>query len=361
MNKLLILAFLLALFSGFTASASVGAVPGSIDFGTVESGESLEQEIYVTTTVRDSFDLNPGFSSAGQNDIFDDSNRYEVSEEDISDWVEVGTTTVNGSTVEEFQLDDGSFVNSNGDFQLTIDVPGDAEPGYHHGTIHLNPQLSSDEQGQTASYNWGETVIAFRFRVEGNAERQLSVQDVRAFRQGEDSAVVELLVRNAGSLTVSTEGAGFDVYDQRRNQMTSLYATGGTKLAPGETKWLTASWNEDQEIDQGTYQVDGDVNYITGSAAASGSFSLPGINRVEVRPEDEEGDPETGDGVPLWFVIIVLSILGVLMWGFDIEPFWIVAILGVLGISAFILLSGVPNYILAILLIVVAVVIYGGM
>jgi hypothetical protein len=49
------------------------------------------------------------------------------------------------------------------------------------------------------------------------------------------------------------------------------------------------------------------------------------------------------------------------MWGFDIEPFWIMLVIGVLAISALILLSGISNLLLLVLLIVVGIVIYGGM
>jgi hypothetical protein len=123
-------------------------------------------------------------------------------------------------------------------------------------------------------------------------------------------------------------------------------------------------WVEGGGIEEGTYQIDGNVNYMTGSATASGSFSLPGFDVVEVVPSDDGGEgsqEDGGGGLPVWLVVMVLALLGVLMWGFDIEPFWILVVVGVLGISAFILMSGLPNFLLAVLLIMVGIVIYGGM
>lgn len=359
MDKLYLLSGIFVLMTSLGASASVGAAPGSIEFGEVSPGETIEQDIYVTTNFQDSFQVDPSFSSARKSDIFDESTRFETSEEDISDWIELDSTSINGNSSEQFQLDDGTYVNSNGEITLSIDVPSNAEPGYHHGTIRLNPELTSNEEGAPGSLNWGETAVPFRFKVEGDAQRQLSVMSVRGFRLGESKAAVEVLLRNSGTVTTSTEGFSFQVFDRRRNRLTSLYANGEI-LAPGEEAWVDAIWNSDDQIEEGKFQIDGEVDYITGSTTASGGFSLPGINRVEVRPSEDEENEESGGGFPIWFVVIVLSILGVLMWGFDIEPFWIVAIVGVLGISAFILLSGVPNYLLAILLSVVGLIVYGG-
>jgi hypothetical protein len=353
-----LLAGLIFSFSG--SSAFVGGTPGSINFGEVEKGGTIQREIFVTTDFQREFAINPSYSRIRDQRIFEGPNRFEVSEKDISKWIELEQSTVNGSSEITGTLADGSKTTAKGSFTMTIDIPPDAQPGYHFGYVNINPRLISSSQDAPGSLNWGESKIPFQMRVEGNANRQVSVINVRGFRLDEDQAAVEMLLRNEGSVTTTTRGFSFDIYDQRRNEITSLYAN-SRKLDPREEAWVEATWNSEEEIDEGTYQVDGQANYVTGSATASGSFSLPGIERVQVRPSNEdEEDGKTGGGVPVWFVVIVLSILGVLMWGFDIEPFWIVAVLGVLGISAFILLSGVPNYVLAILLIVVVIVIYGG-
>lgn len=359
-RKFTLLALTLTLISSSAFSASIGAAPGTIEFGEVEKGETITQEIYLTTTFEDEFQVNPSFSSAGNQEMFEGQNKFETSEEDITSWVELESAEVSSNRSKEFQLSDGSKVNSNGEFTMRVEIPRDAEPGYHHGMIRLNPSITSNEEGSPGALTWGETVVHFRFKVEGDAERLLTVQDVRGFRLQEDSAAVEVLLRNSGTVTTSTEGFSFDVYDQRRNQITSLYANGET-LAPGESAWVAAQWNEEDRIEQGVYQIDGEVDYITGSATASGRFSLPDYNVVEVRPEDSPGSSEEEDSLPMWLVLIVLLLLGVLMWGFDIQPFWILLVVGVLGISAVIFLTGVSNLLILILLIVVGIVAYGGM
>lgn len=364
-KKLILVSFAVILLSGSAIAASIGTVPGSIDLGQVERGETIEKEVYITVSdfPQDDVQLQPEISSSALIELREqDSARYATSEEDFDSWVNFQNTRFNTSTTETIELNGGDFVNADGVLEMTVSIPNDAEPGHHYGEVRLNPGVQTGEGGGTL--NWGETRPNLHFRVSGNAERQISVGDVRAFRTDEDSAALEVLLSNRGTVTTTVQTFDVNILDSSRNNEATLTVSGGklTPNGPNSSKWFDVVWHDSQGIDQGTYQIDGTANYMTGSATASGSFSLPGFDVVEVRPEDSPGsnNQEGGDGVPVWFVAIVLSIIGVLMWGFEIEPFWIVSILGILGISAFILLSGVPNFLLVVLLTVVGIIVYGG-
>ena len=243
-----------------------------------------------------------------------------------------------------------------------MDIPENAEPGYRYGNIRLNPQFTDLEQEGSGARVVTPTRIPYSFRVAGEVERNIIAQDVRGFRLGEDRAAVEVLLRNQGTVTTSTEEFEMEVFDSNRNVETTLQAS-GTILGPGESQWVDASWTDRNGVEEGNYQIDGEVDYFTGSAYASGSFSLPDFDVVEVRPDDSPAvdNEDERESVPLWLVVMVLVILGVLMWSFGIEPFWILAIVGFIGISAFILMSGISNMLLVVLLIVVGIVVYGGL
>jgi hypothetical protein len=363
-KKLVTLFFFTVVLSGLVSSAALGTVPGNIDFGTVEPGETVSTDLYLTVSdfPQDVIRLDPQISSTASLQLDDsgDPDRYAISQEDFSDWISLENSVVNVSSSREVQLENGA-VNSDGRVTVVLEVPRDAEPGHHYGQLNLNPGVSTGSGG--GSINWGETVPGIHFRVPGNAERQVSARDVRAFRRGQSSALVEVLLVNTGTVTVDTEGFTLDVLDAQGDVETTLPLS-GTKLAPdgpNSSEWVQAYWDSGGQIGEGAYEVSGDVNYITGAATASGSFTLPGINRIEVRPEDPDDPSSGGGGVPIWLVVILLSILGVLMWGFDIEPFWILTVLGVLGISAFILLSGISNMLIPVLLIVVGAIVYRGL
>jgi hypothetical protein len=360
---LLVLSHLMLLGLGF--SASIGTVPGNLNLGTVERGSTYESEIYLTVSdfPQEDIRLNPAIGPMALIELNDEGNqnRYSISEEEFSEWVEFENLSFNSSTTETIQLEEGA-VNADGKLILNLIVPRDAEPGHHYGKIELNPQI--DTGGGGGTLNWGETQPRIQFRVPGNANRQISIDDIRGFRNSRNKAIIELLISNRGSVTTSVNTFEANILDSKRNQE-AILTVGGGKLppnGPNSSRWFDAVWTSSNKVPEGTYQIDGNANYITGSATAAGTFTLPGINKVEVRPEEDDAETQgTGGDFPLWFVIIVLSILGVLMWGFEIEPFWITTVLGILGTSAFIIISGVPNYVMAILFIVVAVVIYGGM
>lgn len=363
MFKKSILAILAILLSGAVYSASVGTAPGSIDIGEVEKGQTIEHQIYVTTNYNEPFTVNPRFSSPRWSTVFaeDRSERSETSELGIEEWVSFEDALVEPNSSFSADLEDGTSVNANGQFTMTIEVPNDAEPGYHYGQIRLNPQIDAEGESQAGTVNWGEITPNFRLRVAGDVNRNIQVQDVRSFRLDENQAAVEVLLTNTGTVTATTENFNIKIYDSSRNEKANL-SVSGARLAPGESVWVDGTWADSERIEGGSYEIDGEVDYLTGNSYASGSFSLPDFNVVEVRPDDSPAvDEDERDSIPLWLVFMVLVILTVLMWSFDIEPFWILAIIGGLAVAAFILLTGVSNYLLLILLMMTGIFFYGVM
>ena len=342
--------------------ASVGLVPGNVDFGEVSSGDNIEMAIFVRVSDIDSnFTINPTVSARSEGYLFAEgrSGGSEVSEQEFNDWFSTSSPTIDPNTL----ADRSNVPMSNpprvhGSFDLELEIPNEAEPGLRRGTIRINPDLEAGGSG-AGTTNIGETRLNFEFYVVGDAERQISVQDIRGFRPSEEEASIEILLTNTGTVTSSTESFEVDVSDERGQHVTTLRAS-SVSLEPGESEWTNAFWRGD-EVDEGSYQIDGEVSYFTGSSYASGSFNLGDI--VEIVPEDSPAAPDEDerDGLPVWLVFMILAILTVLMWSFDIEPFWILAIVGGLAVAAFILLSGVSNYLLVVLLMTLGIVVYGVM
>jgi len=360
MKKSVVLSLFLVSMSYIVVAASVGAVPGNLNFGQVEPGETVEQDIYVRTNFGNNFTVSPSVTSDRSENIFDIDESYSISEQGSSNWITVEDAMVDPGERRTIELDGGSSTSVSGEFPLTLEVPSDAEPGLHFGRIRLNSDISGDDDG-AGTVNFGEAVVRYSLEVEGHADRSIEVQDIRAFRLGESEASVEVLLTNTGSVTTSTERFEVDVYDSSRREMTEL-SVSSSRIAPGDSEWVAATWSDGDRIEGGSYEIDGDVSYLTGSSYASGSFSLPDFDVVEVVPSDSpQSDEDERDGLPVWLVFMVLVILGVLMWSFDIEPFWILAIVGGLAVASFILLSGVSNYLLVVLLMVTGILFYGVM
>lgn len=362
MDRKALLLIALFFFSGIVSAASVGAVPGNIEISDVNPGSSVEGTFYITTNYDTAFTVDPSASSTtSPTFVLESENPSIVSEQGSGSWFSFEETRVSPNNETSITLSDGTAVNSNARVDYTLDIPNDAEPGLHYGSIELNSDISGD-QSEPGTNNFGETNIRYSIMVEGDPLRNIVVQDVRAFRLGEDEAAVEVLLRNEGTVTTSTEDFQVDVLDATGATEATLTA-GDAVLEPGEERYVEASWGSEDGIEEGAYQIDGEVDYLTGQATASGSFSLPGFDVVEVRPDDSpavDGEQDRG-GLPLWLVAMILVLLGVLMWSFGIDPFWILLIVGIFGISAFILMSGISNYLLILLLMVVGIVVYGGL
>lgn len=367
MRRALFLAVVFVLFAGFVQATSIGAVPSSLDFGEVQQGEEIEQSIYITVrsaTSRQNFTVNPSANGISAGTLFSDrfSNEAEISEQSSRDWWSFEEATVGPNiTVQADDLDISGLPRLNGVATGTLEIPDDAEPGLRYGYINLN---ANPPQGAEGAGNVGfvsPTRVRYSFYVQGEPDRSIQVQDVRSFRLDEDRAAIEVLLSNRGTVTTTAQDFEIDVTDSSRSSVASVEANGIT-LEPGETQWVDATWSDTERIEGGSYEIDGEVDYFTGSAYASGSFSLPDFNVVEVRPDDSPAvDGDERSTVPLWLVFMVLALLGVLMWSFDIEPFWILLIVGGLAVSSFILLSGVSNYLLVVLLMTVGIVMYGVM
>lgn len=350
---------LVVVFSGLGAAAFPGMTPSSIDIDSVEPGEEVEQRIWFEEEVPEnqtlSIDVSVSEISAGT--LFSDSysNHEEISEQRISDWWSFEIEPLRAEN--EFSPE-GSDEVYQGYVDLRLDVPSDAEPGLRHGVIDMDPVVETDDEADPG----GQVGFAFSpnlpytVYVEGTPQRDITVQDVRGFRTDEDQASVEVLLTNTGTVTASTDSFEIDVLDGRGAVVDTL-SVSGTSLEPGDSEWVNAFMSDG--VEEGDFQVDGEVDYFTGRAYASGSFSLGDIIEVEEAPDDS---PVTGDEpeetVPLWLVVMILALMAVLMWAFDIEPFWILVITGFIGLSALILMSGISNWLLILLVMTVGVAVY---
>jgi len=362
MRKLLILLILLVGLTYSAASTSVGTAPGTQNLGEFEPGESYEVFFYVTTRGIDStFTIEPEFRSASTSDFErePDENGFnpeEASQQDMSDWIEFSQDTYNVNPNQEnvASLDSGSSVRYNEEVSYTIHVPEDAEPGYHRGAVNLNPDIDAGGAGASSVANIGLTQYNFYFEVPGHAERDLRIMDVRSVRTGDNSARFDFIVENNGTVTTQVQRSDTEVFDDVGDEAGEL-STGGQLIEPGQQEIISTDWTSD-EVGGGEYRVRGDMNYITGDSIVDETVTIS--DHIQVEEDDEEED--TGS-VSTWLVIMILVVLGVLMYSFEIDPIVIAAVVGVAGISALILMLGLPNYLIGILVLLTAAILYYGM
>lgn len=351
---------ILALFLVSTASAaSVGVNPGFSDLGEIRKGESRVANVYVTTTGYDSpFAVRPEVGDPLTSTFMDarDSpvSSEQYSGENIEDWVRFSRNsyTVTPQNTTEYILGDGVTVNYAGRIKFYVEVPRDAEPGYHAGMINVNPQLDNSGTGFGASTR-GQSMYNFVFRVPGSVEKSIDVVDVRGIRTEEDTARVDMRLANRGTVTTEIRGGEITVYNRRTQERIGFIYLGYQKLAPGETKIVSSNLRSGA-IEEGSYQVNGSFEYIGGSSFVNQqTFSL--ADTIQNNPPDAAsfGPSDTNSdegGSPVWLLGLFVAMISVIMYAMEFELFSIILVAGGLGIVGFIVLTGIPNWTLLILL-----------
>jgi hypothetical protein len=360
--KKAILCFLLLVLVGGTAAQSVGVAPAYLNLGTIPRGSTEEATIYVTSSSPDPFNVNPDLRRPFSNRIFGgtsyiDPSKY--SEEDIDEWVEFRQEiyTVRPDDPQVVALEDGTMVSAAGNVTMYVNVPEDAEPGYHAGRVRLSPQTSSGT-------GYGAQVVAqavtnIAFRVPGNVERNVQLMDVNAYRVRENAVRLDVKLRNRGTVTTSVNATRFLIENFVGENLESISGQSMT-LEPRESQWFTTFWTG-EEVEGGEYTVKGSVDYMTGSSFTQKTFSIGDtINVTAPEQPPQPGQEQEQEPLPGWLVIMFLALVGVLMYSFEIDPMWILATITFLGVSVFIFLSDVPNYLILVLLTTAGLILYIG-
>lgn len=360
-RKVATLFLFIGILSGVAAADYVGIAPGVQDLGTVERGETRRVNMYIVTNVDNPFTINPSFERPGAT-IFRSrgDERYDfrpenASQEDISSWVEFtqDSYAINPGSDFAVSLAGGGTANAKGTASFLLRVPEEAEPGYHAGAVNLNPDLSAGQaSGGAAVQTLGLTQFVFVFRVPGPAKRDVEVIQVNGIREGGNSARIDYLLKNQGTVTVRINRADTHIFDKFGNQ-TGTLTTGGKYLKPGKTRVVQALWRGDG-VEEGDFRIRGEMNYVTGKAFIDDMVSLSNVS-VSTRDSLTDGD----SAVPWWMVLMVLVLVGVLLFYMDIDPIWISVLTGIAALVAFLVYLGVPTtYIGALLTLTLLITFY---
>jgi len=362
MKKTLVL-LLLIFMTGLVTAESIALSPASNELGEIREGSSEQVTVYVDAVGYDEpFRIDPSFDNPRTSRIMREGSnidRSQYSAQDISDWVEFSRDT--------YRIDPNGSVEANGrtyDGQITytVDVPiNDAEPGYHGGSI--SPEVV--DSGESGSFNSASSiglgVYNFYFKVPGTAYRDLEYEP-RVLRTGTDEITVVNRITNQGTVSTTVSETRFTLENMNGNFSTSRRIN-AIEVPEGGAETVVTTISS-SNVESGNYRIDGDIDFITGSATASDSFSLSDV--VDVEPSELESDQQdstdnfSNSSLPLWLVVMILIVFAVLMYSFGIDPVWILAAVGLLGISMFILFTPVSNLLLVVLLTVSGILIYYG-
>jgi hypothetical protein len=360
MKKYLFLAVML-MIAGHAGAESIALSPASHELGEINRGSSKQVTVYVDAIGYDEpFRIEPEYDQPRTSSIMQEGSeidRSQYSAQDISSWI---TFSQDSYTIDPNGTMEANGRTYDGQITYTINVPrSGSEPGYHAGSINPTIIRTEDASGFSAS-SIGLAVYSFNFKVPGTAYRELQYNP-RVIRTGTDQLTIVNRIVNQGTVTATVSETSFELQNMNGN-LTASRSINSVKVPEGGSETVVTTINS-EEVEAGNYRIEGTANFITGRATASDTFSLSDI--VEVEPSElEETSGPTGNfdnqSLPLWLVVMILVVFGVLMYSFGIEPVWILAAVGIVGISLYILFSSVPNIMLLVLLTVSGGLIYYG-
>ncbi len=286
-------ALILLLSSQNVLALSIGTAPGFLDLGKVEPGKDYVIEYYLLTTSKDTVVVTASYVAPGF-DFYTTRNLAnfdpkEASQEDISDWLEFVENPIvippgNRKTV---VLPTGATASYNKKMTIVLHVPDDAEPGYHLGSINLNPKFMTSGGGPTSVATIGVTRPYFMFYVERRDKKPVrsgKIMMVQA-KRGSDHVRMDVVFMNNGTDTVYARVTKLKVYEEK--DRVREYTTGYQKVPPGQP--VIFSVVDKNGLHPGSYPAEVTVNYLTGSVTKTATIEIPAeITLKPLAPPKEE-------------------------------------------------------------------------
>ncbi len=259
-KMLIMVSLLLSLFSSLSLATSVGVIPTEMDLGTYSRGDTIEASIYLSTSSDSEFRLSSSYIRPVADPWFNE-HISEYSEQDISRWLDFGTETFEMDGTESFNVRIGDTrTRANKEVRFYVNIPEDAEPGYHSGSISFNPAKSDGVGPQVNLFSI--TRPNFIFRVSGDVIRSADIVSMRAERRADDHARIYLEVRNTGTNTISTDSTESlaKIYNDN-DEIRAELRINRFSISPGETRPVAIDWYSKETIEDGRYKVSANIDY----------------------------------------------------------------------------------------------------
>ncbi|MBN2042439.1 MAG: hypothetical protein JW754_01385 [Candidatus Aenigmarchaeota archaeon] len=293
-------------------SLSIGMAPNVADLGVVEQGSKHIVDAYiitdherdiivdlVTSPIGSNF-LDPG--RARQNYDFVPS---EASEQDITSWVKYIENPVLLKTEKKgYVLKDGAVVNANKRATAVLEIPWDAEPGYHACYIEPSPRISAYLKGLGANIITVARMVVV-FNVAGDPVRTGYIESFGTEAINTYTERIILNLRNNGTTTLIARSDEIKIYDHGD----LVYATKSNfkSISPGGTGTLIANWNV-RDMKPGEYEIKATASWTTGETSKEGTIT------VHERPSMPTGQIiESVADFPYWIIFLGIVIIGLIL------------------------------------------------
>lgn len=282
----------------------VGVSPLVLDLGTVDPGSRVSVTFFVVTSSEDEF-LVQMIAQRGNADFFDKAQYTHLisnySQEDASSWIKFLDNPVvlqPGKEIEKSGIRGSHPVN------FILEVPTDAEPGYHN--VLITPTPAVPEDFGTGATIVTQTSMTLLFNVPGEAIRQGKILDITRGDYTNGRLELNIYFQNTGTVTIFPQADLVEFFDVNGNLLETTRSN-GEYFAPDELiplkAYVVANDLEDEE-----YLVNAEASYITGFVSKDAVISLAGAPPPIQTPSQEQ---------PLdfpWWVFLVPIIIVIAYW-----------------------------------------------
>lgn len=289
---------ILSISSLAAQSFTVGVSPGTVNLGNMEKGTTKMVDFYVTTPSDETIlvRLEP---QRGDISFYERSSYSgyvnNCSEEEATSWVRIINNPVeirpsNGTL-------SGGSVRGKEIISFLLDVPDNAEPGFH--VVHVSPLPStpSESIGDIGSRVVAVTSLGVIVNVSGSAVRKGAILDVETGSYVGNRAELKTYFQNTGTVTVSTKIIN-RIYNESGVVKELISETQYVK--PREIRTFTTYIPAD--VPRASYDVYTQADYTTGQAEKSSAIDLTAVSAMIVAPV-------SGEGVPLILILAIAAVI----------------------------------------------------
>jgi len=280
-------------FVSYAAIYSVGVSPGTITLGDVSPGETKIVKFSIFSVSDETLLVYLG-SQSGDFDFFNRGYREympQFSEEPTSTWIEFISNPV--------EIDPTVSKAGRGwtDVNVLLQVPEDAEPGYHVIDIMPTPTVFGQGTAPVGTSIVAVARVSIIFNVIGDAKRSGTILDTTAYGYGGAGFHTKTFFQNTGTTTVYARTFS-KVYDSNGTFL-GEFASAREYVKPATTTAFDTPI--EGAFPEGSYDVDSKVLFTTGDTEKTSTVRLYApITGAAVKAQEE---------FPWLVVLIVLIVI----------------------------------------------------
>lgn len=281
---------------------SVGVSPPILDLGEIERGSTKIVKFYLVTPSTEPLlvYLEP---EKGNLDFFIRDRYkdlvYNYSEEDVIYWAEFLNNPIELKPGNETLKTRAGEIRGWREVGFLLNIPKDAEPGYHILKIKPYPSVPSEVIGQAGARVIAITSVTVLFNVPGDAKREGIILDVTPGNYIGNRLEINTYFQNVGTTTISAK-ASQNIY---KNGKSIANLTSSLEfIKPREVKALK-TFLPTEGISFGDYDVFTTVDYTTGSASKTSTLTISPPPVAVVTPV-----------VFPWWIIILIVIVAIAIY-----------------------------------------------